>query len=142
LNESFALGALGNVMEGLAKRDKDLKIIPGLAERWEVRDPLQWRFYLRKGVKFHNGEDSVQAQILNLMRDLQDRLGLSYLFISHNLAVVRHMATRIGVMYLGRIVELAPAAQLFAAPRHPYTRLLVDALPVRHERPAAPADRG
>jgi peptide/nickel transport system ATP-binding protein len=72
---------------------------------------------------------SVQAQILNLMRDLQDRLGLSYLFISHNLAVVRHMATRIGVMYLGRIVELAPAAELFKAPRHPYTRMLLDALP-------------
>ena len=72
---------------------------------------------------------SVQAQILNLMRDLQDRLGLSYLFISHNLAVVRHMATRIGVMYLGRIVEMAPAAELFTAPRHPYTRLLLDALP-------------
>jgi peptide/nickel transport system ATP-binding protein len=72
---------------------------------------------------------SVQAQILNLMRDLQDRLGLSYLFISHNLAVVRHMATRIGVMYLGRIVEMAPAAELFEAPRHPYTRMLMDALP-------------
>jgi peptide/nickel transport system ATP-binding protein len=72
---------------------------------------------------------SVQAQILNLMRDLQDRLGLSYLFISHNLAVVRHMATRIGVMYLGRIVEMAPSAELFASPRHPYTRLLLDALP-------------
>jgi len=72
---------------------------------------------------------SVQAQILNLMRDLQDRLGLSYLFISHNLAVVRHMATRIGVMYLGRIVEIAPSAELFAGPRHPYTRLLMDALP-------------
>ena len=72
---------------------------------------------------------SVQAQILNLMRDLQDRLGLSYLFISHNLAVVRHMATRIGVMYLGRIVEMAPAAELLEAPRHPYTRMLLDALP-------------
>jgi peptide/nickel transport system ATP-binding protein len=72
---------------------------------------------------------SVQAQILNLMRDLQDRLGLSYLFISHNLAVVRHMATRIGVMYLGRMVETAPAAELFEAPRHPYTRMLLDALP-------------
>ncbi len=72
---------------------------------------------------------SVQAQILNLMRDLQDRFGLSYLFISHNLAVVRHMATRIGVMYLGRIVEMATAAELFAAPRHPYTRMLMDALP-------------
>jgi peptide/nickel transport system ATP-binding protein len=72
---------------------------------------------------------SVQAQILNLMRDLQDRLGLTYLFISHNLAVVRHMATRIGVMYLGRLVETAPSAELFAAPRHPYTRMLLDAVP-------------
>jgi peptide/nickel transport system ATP-binding protein len=72
---------------------------------------------------------SVQAQILNLMRDLQDKLGLSYLFISHNLAVVRHMATRIAVMYLGRIVENAPAGELFETPRHPYTRALIDALP-------------
>ena len=57
LNETFTLGAMGNVMEGLTKRDKDLKIIPGLAERWEIVDPLKWRFHLRKGVKFHNGED-------------------------------------------------------------------------------------
>ncbi|WP_439575781.1 ABC transporter ATP-binding protein [Phreatobacter sp.] len=72
---------------------------------------------------------SVQAQILNLMRDLQDEFGLTYLFISHNLAVVRHMATRIGVMYLGRLVEVAPAHQMFSAPRHPYTRMLLDAIP-------------
>jgi oligopeptide/dipeptide ABC transporter ATP-binding protein len=72
---------------------------------------------------------SVQAQILNLMRDLQDEFGLTYLFISHNLAVVRHMATRIGVMYLGRLVEVAPARQMFASPRHPYTRMLLDAVP-------------
>jgi peptide/nickel transport system ATP-binding protein len=72
---------------------------------------------------------SVQAQILNLMRDLQDRLGLTYLFISHNLAVVRHMANRIGVMYLGRLVEVAPAREMFRAPRHPYTRMLLDAVP-------------
>jgi peptide/nickel transport system ATP-binding protein len=72
---------------------------------------------------------SVQAQILNLMRDLQDRLGLTYLFISHNLAVVRHMATRIGVLYLGRLVEVAPSHELFADPRHPYTRMLLDAVP-------------
>ena len=72
---------------------------------------------------------SVQAQILNLMKDLQDQLGLTYLFISHNLAVVRHMASRIGVVYLGRMVELAPAKSLFRAPRHPYTRMLLDALP-------------
>jgi peptide/nickel transport system ATP-binding protein len=72
---------------------------------------------------------SVQAQILNLMRDLQQRLGLTYLFISHNLAVVRHMADRLGVMYLGRIVEQGPAEDIFRAPRHPYTRLLLDAIP-------------
>jgi peptide/nickel transport system ATP-binding protein len=72
---------------------------------------------------------SVQAQILNLMRDLQRQFGLTYLFISHNLAVVRHMATRIGVMYLGRLVEVSPARELFRAPRHPYTRMLLDAVP-------------
>jgi peptide/nickel transport system ATP-binding protein len=72
---------------------------------------------------------SVQAQILNLMRDLQQRLGLTYLFISHNLAVVRHMADRLGVMYLGRIVEQGDAEAIFQTPRHPYTRLLLDAIP-------------
>jgi peptide/nickel transport system ATP-binding protein len=72
---------------------------------------------------------SVQAQILNLMAELQQRLGLTYLFISHNLAVVSLVADRVGVMYLGRIVEFAPAAQLFARPRHPYTRMLLDAVP-------------
>src|SRR4030081_3803266 len=63
---------------------------------------------------------SVQAQVLNLMRGLQDRFGLTYLFISHNLAVVRHMANRIGVLYLGRLVEVAAAKDLFRAPKHPY----------------------
>jgi peptide/nickel transport system ATP-binding protein len=72
---------------------------------------------------------SVQAQILNLMKDLQDELGLTYLFISHNLAVVRHMADRIGVLYLGRLAEVAPAKALFAEPKHPYTRMLLDAVP-------------
>jgi len=72
---------------------------------------------------------SVQAQILNLMGELQRRLGLTYVFISHNLAVVSQVADRVGVMYLGRIVELGSTSSLFSRPRHPYTRLLLDAVP-------------
>ncbi|WP_276208186.1 oligopeptide/dipeptide ABC transporter ATP-binding protein [Halomonas sp. NO4] len=72
---------------------------------------------------------SVQAQILNLMRDLQDEYGLTYLFISHDMAVVKHMADRIAVMYLGRIAEIAPARQLFASPHHPYSTMLLEAVP-------------
>lgn len=72
---------------------------------------------------------SVQAQVLNLMQDLQASLGLTYLFISHNLAVVRHVSDRVGVMYLGRLVELAPTRELFAQPRHPYTQMLLAAIP-------------
>lgn len=72
---------------------------------------------------------SVQAQILNLMKDLQRRLGLTYLFISHNLAVVYHVSDRIGVMYLGRLCEVATASDLFKSPKHPYTRLLLNTIP-------------
>ena len=72
---------------------------------------------------------SVQAQILNLMRKLQDELGLTYLFISHDLSVVRHMSDRIAVMYLGRIVEEADTEVLFADPKHPYTQLLLQTIP-------------
>lgn len=72
---------------------------------------------------------SVQAQILNLMRDLQDELGLTYLFISHDLAVVHHMSDKVAVMYLGRFVEVADSAALFANPQHPYTRLLLETIP-------------
>jgi len=72
---------------------------------------------------------SVQAQILNLMAELQERLGLTYVFISHNLAVVSLVADRVGVMYLGRLVEIASSRDLFSRPRHPYTRMLIDAVP-------------
>jgi peptide/nickel transport system ATP-binding protein len=75
---------------------------------------------------------SVQAQVLNLMKDLQRQQGLTYLFISHNLAVVRHVSDQVGVMYLGRLVELADKKTLFAHPRHPYTRMLLDAIPDIH----------
>ncbi|QCB48711.1 dipeptide ABC transporter ATP-binding protein [Hydrogenophaga sp. PAMC20947] len=76
---------------------------------------------------------SVQAQVLNLMKDLQRERGLTYLFISHNLAVVRHVSDHVGVMYLGRLVEVAPKHALFDHPRHPYTRMLLDAIPKMHD---------
>lgn len=76
---------------------------------------------------------SVQAQVLNIMKDLQRERGLTYLFISHNLAVVRHVSDKVGVMYLGRLVELADKHSLFANPQHPYTRMLLDAIPKMHD---------
>ncbi len=76
---------------------------------------------------------SVQAQVLNIMKDLQRKQGLTYLFISHNLAVVRHVSDQVGVMYLGRLVELADKHTLFSHPRHPYTKMLLDAIPKMHD---------
>src|SRR4029078_6904061 len=73
---------------------------------------------------------SIRSQVLNLLRDLQRRLGLTYIFISHDLAVVKHIANKVAVMNLGQIVELAPARDLFTAPRHPYSRALLSAIPV------------
>jgi len=72
---------------------------------------------------------SIQAQVLNLLMDLQQELGIAYLFISHNLQVVRHIADRVLVMYLGRAVEIGPKASIFARPAHPYTQALVAATP-------------
>ncbi|EKP94533.1 ABC transporter ATP-binding protein [Thermaerobacter subterraneus] len=77
---------------------------------------------------------SVQAQILNLLADLQERLGLTYLFIAHGLNVVRHVSTRVGVMYLGQLVEVAPVDELFQHPAHPYTAALLSAAPAPHPR--------
>jgi oligopeptide/dipeptide ABC transporter ATP-binding protein len=84
---------------------------------------------------------SIQSQVINLLVDLQHRLGLSYVFSSHDLSVVEYLCDEVAVMYLGRIVEQAPAALLFAAPRHPYTRALLDAAPdpaPRRERAVRP----
>lgn len=82
---------------------------------------------------------SIQAQVVNLLEDLQEKLGLTYLFISHDLSMVRHLATRVAVMYLGKIVELAPSDDLYDRPKHPYTEALLSAVP--HPDPTEEVER-
>ncbi|MCW2967295.1 MAG: oligopeptide/dipeptide transporter, ATPase subunit, partial [Solirubrobacteraceae bacterium] len=77
---------------------------------------------------------SIQAQVINLLDDLQDELGLSYVFVAHDLSVVRHVSDRIAVMYLGKIMELSPGAELYSKPIHPYTAALLNAVPIPDPR--------
>src|SRR5206468_9365613 len=84
---------------------------------------------------------SIQAQVLNLFADLQDQLGLTYVFIAHDLGVVRHVSDRIAVMYLGEIVELARSEKLYAGPAHPYTEALLSAVPQIDDGISAPRER-
>ena len=84
---------------------------------------------------------SIQAQVLNLFMELRERLGLTYLFISHDLAVVEHLSDRVAIMYLGRLVEIAPADELFAQPNHPYTQALLAEVPKLEAARSAPTSR-
>jgi len=145
----FAAGEGGATKQRIADRVGELLVSVGLTSADAEKFPHQFSGGQRQRISIARAlatqpeflvcdeptsalDVSVQAQVLNIMKDLQARHGLTYLFISHNLAVVRHVSDEVGVMYLGRIVELAEKSLLFSRPRHPYTRMLLDAIPDIH----------
>ena len=146
LGEPLALHGLGTG-ESAASRIGELLRVVGLAPGHAQRYPHEFSGGQRQRIGIARAlaarpslivcdepvsalDVSIQAQVLNLLKDLQARFALSYIFIAHDLAVVKHVADRVAVMYLGQIVELAPTAGLFAEPRHPYTQALLSAIPV------------
>ncbi len=145
LDEPLILHEIGDAMARRARVNQLLRLV-GLAAYHATRYPHEFSGGQRQRIGIARAlavepqlivcdepvsalDVSIQAQVVNLLKDLQQRLGLSYLFIAHDLAVVKHMADRVAVMYLGRIVEIASKDALFAAPMHPYTRTLLAAIP-------------
>ncbi|NML46117.1 ATP-binding cassette domain-containing protein [Ramlibacter sp. G-1-2-2] len=145
LEEPLIVHGMGNAAERRARVDELLGLV-GLsqhhADRYthEFSGGQRQRVGIARALMLHPDlvvcdepvsalDVSIQAQVVNLLKDLQARLRLTYLFIAHDLAVVKHMADRVAVMYLGQLVEIAPKHSLFANPRHPYTRMLLDAIP-------------
>jgi oligopeptide transport system ATP-binding protein len=155
LEEPLIVHGIGNAAERRARVDELLALV-GLTTQHAARYTHEFsggqrqRVGIARALMLHPDlvicdepvsalDVSIQAQVVNLLKDLQGRLHLTYLFIAHDLAVVKHMADRVAVMYLGRLVELAPKQALFANPRHPYTRMLLDAIP--RPQPGQPARR-